>query len=130
MTDIRLVIEIQKNFGFPAYNLPFFVFFVRFAPAIFATCFYIIIDRLANPMLGRAQHFYVVCVVSSRKKNLRIEKSKFFTHHFCFEAISLHKRFFPFFTATGWPIDMDPKKSYPSAHCYPIGLEKIRLETY
>ena len=47
-------------------------------------------------MLGRAQHFYVVCVVSPRKKNLLIEKSKFFTHHFCFEAISLHKRFFHF----------------------------------
>ena len=44
LTDIRLDVKMQKNIGFPAYNLPFFVFLVRFAPAIFATCFYIIID--------------------------------------------------------------------------------------
>ena len=42
LTDIRLVIKMQKSIGFPAYNLPYFVFLVRFAPAIFATCFYII----------------------------------------------------------------------------------------
>ena len=40
--------------------------------------------QLLNPMLGRAQHFYVVCVESSRKK-MRIENSEFFTHLFYFE---------------------------------------------
>ena len=62
-----------------------------------------------------SQSHAAVCVVSSRKK-LPIEKSEFFTRHLYFEAISLHKRFFPFFTAAGWPIDimMESKKK-----CYP-----------
>ena len=45
LTDIRLVMKMQKSIGFPAYNLPFFLFLVRFAPAIFATSFYIITSK-------------------------------------------------------------------------------------
>ena len=60
LTDIRLVMEIQKSMGFSAYILPFFVFLVRFAPAIFATCFYIIIDVFGcNLRLGHIFTFWI-----------------------------------------------------------------------
>ena len=39
LTDIGFVMKIQKIIEFPAYNLPFLVNFVRFAPAILRLVF-------------------------------------------------------------------------------------------
>ena len=102
LTDIRLVIKMQKSIGFPAYNLPLFVFLVRFAPAIFATCFYIITRR--SPRWAKPSYIFPFCPESPFKKLEHLRST------------INNKSTQIFFSANGAPIGMKSFDWHPLGH--------------